>query len=80
MGRVIVNIFDQAGRLVAKTLSEQDGYFSYLGLAPGEYKVMPDEEQLSKLKMKTTGAKVITISQSRDGDLVDNIEFIIITN
>ncbi len=80
IGRVIVNIFDKAGLLVAKTLSEQDGYFSYLGLAPGEYKVMPDEEQLSKLKMITTGAKVITISQSRDGDLVDNIDLIINTN
>lgn len=80
VGRIIINIFDKAGRLVAKTLSEQDGYFSYLGLAPGEYKMMPDEEQLAKLKMASSAAKTITIMQSQDGDIVDNIEFLINAN
>lgn len=54
--RVKLNIYNQDGILAAKTLSEEDGYFSYLGLMPGNYYVVADEEQLKKIKMTAAGS------------------------
>lgn len=78
MGGVIVNIYDQNGNLVAKTLSEPDGYFSYLGLAPGAYKVLIDESQLLKINMiNTTGSVPFNITSKKEGDIVDGVELIL---
>jgi hypothetical protein len=39
IGRMIVNIYNNRAKLVAKMLTETDGYFSYIGLTPGKYNV-----------------------------------------
>ncbi len=77
-GRITIHIYDIYGRKVAETLSESDGYFSYLGLKPGEYSVRIDETQLVKLeyqsapKSRNTVIKVLI-----DGDLIEGLDFTI---
>jgi hypothetical protein len=39
LGRMTIQIFDKLGVKVVETLSESDGYFSYLGLKPGKFTV-----------------------------------------
>jgi hypothetical protein len=75
LGRVILNIYDSSSKLVAKTLSEADGYFSYMGLNPGTYTVAIDPGQLLKLQMNSNAAQSFRIEPSIEGDVIDNIEF-----
>lgn len=74
--RVILQIYDEKGEKVAETLSEFDGYFSYLGLKPGKYIIRVDEEQLNKLNYQSTPAVYqIDIKISAEGDIVEGLEF-----
>ncbi len=76
LGRIIINIFNSKSQLSGKTLSEPDGYYSYLGLAPGVYDVSVDSVQLRKLHLQATPIKQsITILKSQDGDIVEGIDF-----
>ena len=77
-GRIIVNIYRSDSSLAAHTLTESDGYFSYLGLAPGKYEARIDAAQLNKLHMKASPALMqFTISAGFDGDVVDGLEFVL---
>ncbi|MBK6643628.1 MAG: hypothetical protein IPG39_21550 [Bacteroidetes bacterium] len=58
-GKITICIYDSNSKLVGKTLSESDGFFSFLGLNPGTYTVMPDENQMSKLKNDIKSGKDI---------------------
>jgi len=81
LGRIRVNIYSINGKLVGKTLSESDGYYSYLGLTPGSYIVKPDPKQMKKLHMASAPEGTpITIHRSIDGDYVDEIDFVITSN
>ena len=78
IARAKLNIYNQDNILVAKTLSEEDGYFSYLGLMPGNYYVLADEEQLKKIKMTANNPKTgFTIKAKNDGDIADGIEIML---
>ncbi|MDR3705753.1 MAG: hypothetical protein P4L28_07610 [Paludibacteraceae bacterium] len=69
-GRILLNIYNEQGKIVANTQTESDGYFSYLGLPPGNYKVEVDSAQLKLLKMKSK--KVLcTIHPSISGESED---------
>ena len=74
--RINMQIIDEKGNKIAETLSEFDGYFSYLGLKPGKYTVRIDPEQLKKLNYKAL-PKVhqIRIKVSEYGDIIDGIDF-----
>ena len=75
-GRIQVNIYDQDGNFVAKTASESDGYFNYLGLEPGSYYAEVDSMQLRRLKVVSMPKrKDFEILASINGDIIDNIEF-----
>jgi len=77
-GRIIVNFYNKDSGLATHTLSETDGYFSFMGLPPGEYIAMVDTIQLKKLHMTSTPTSVpFTISAGRDGDVVDGLEFVL---
>lgn len=77
-GRIIVCFYDKNSKLVARTISESEGYLSFLGLAPGSYTVMVDTTQLRKLHMIAKPSSTqIEIERSRDGDVVDNLEFVL---
>ncbi len=81
LGRIIVNVYDIDGNLVGRTMSESDGYYSYMGLTPGSYVVKPDPKQMKKLHMTTSPEGIpITIHRSVDGDYVDEIDFVITSN
>ena len=76
LGRIILDFYKNDSILVARTLSEEDGYFNYLGLAPGEYNARIDTTQLHTLHMTASPAILpVTIRRSRDGDIVDGLEF-----
>jgi hypothetical protein len=71
-------IYKSDSTLVKCILTESDGYFNYMGLAPGDYLIQPDPAQLKKLKLKTQQpAYDIHISSRKEGDVIDNIEFIL---
>ncbi len=70
LGRIIVRVTDKSGNLVAKVLTESDGYFNYIGFKPGDYKVFVDSLQLEVLKYQATPV-FATVLENQDGDVVD---------
>ncbi|MEJ1730007.1 hypothetical protein SMA90_27105, partial [Escherichia coli] len=50
-GRITVQFYNQDTVMIYNTLTESDGYFSYMGLAPGKYMAAIDPEQMKKLNM-----------------------------
>jgi len=74
--RIIICIYNQDSALVARQLTEFDGYFNYLGLKPGNYTISLDKGQLEKLNMASSPQSIpFTIHESEDGDMVDWLEF-----
>jgi len=74
-GQIKMCIYDDSG-IVARTVSESDGFFSYLGLSAGNFRVAPDTAQLRKLNMVCTPAfRPVHFDISRDGGMVDGLEF-----
>ncbi len=77
-GRIIVNIYDEEDVPVARILSEPDGFFSFMGLRPGNYFMRVDSLQLSKLNMVADPAVAsFTIKRSISGDYFDGIDFLL---
>jgi len=75
-GRIQLNIFNTDGKFIAKTQSESDGYFTFIGLAPGSYYAQIDSAQLSKLKALSQPDRFnFEIFPSENGDIIDNVEF-----
>ena len=76
LGRILINFYRNDSILAARTMSEADGYFSFLGLAPGPYKARIDSIQLTKLHMTSTPSIIpITVKRTKDGDVIDGMEF-----
>ena len=75
-GRILVCFYRSDSTLAARTLTESDGYYSYLGLKPGKYTVRIDPEQLKKLKIASLPEMIpITVSHSFDGDIIESLDF-----
>ena len=78
IGRITLQIYNQQEKLVAETLSESDGYFSCLGLNPGNYTLRLDETQLAKLGYKSMPQMHnLFIKEMVDGDIVEGLDFVI---
>lgn len=78
LGRIQVNIYDHSGQLVAQTLSEIDGYYSYLGLPPGIYSIKPNPGQLQKLNLQLFPAVWrFEIEPEIHGDVHRKLDFIL---
>ncbi|MBE7171970.1 MAG: carboxypeptidase regulatory-like domain-containing protein [Williamsia sp.] len=76
MGRVVVSIYNREGVLIRQVETEGDGFFSYLGLAPGTYTASIDGQQLARLKLTPPVARhSFRIKPSREGDVADGLEF-----
>lgn len=76
IARVMVNIYNTARQNVARTMTEPDGYYSYLGLSPGKYFARVDTLQLNRLNLISTPDTLqFTILPSRDGDIVEGKNF-----
>jgi hypothetical protein len=75
-GRILVNFYRSDSTLAARTLSESDGYYSYLGLKPGKYIARIDPDQLKKLRMVSSPEKTeINIPHTLEGVIVDGLDF-----
>jgi len=76
LGRIIVNFYNSVNVLTARALTEEDGYFSYFGLAPGSYQVRIDTAQLRKLKMiSIPDSLAFNIMANTEGDYVEDLNF-----
>lgn len=76
VGGFIIAIYNDKSQKVAQTVSEQDGYFSYLGLLPGKYTAKVDGKQLEKLDISVdTTSFEFTILPNIEGSLIDGIKF-----
>ncbi|MFY9364491.1 MAG: hypothetical protein WAP18_05285 [Bacteroidales bacterium] len=80
-GRITVHFFNKDTVFKHSTMTESDGYFSFIGLAPGDYLAAIDPNQMTKLDMTASPAFIpFTIEPSMDGDIVYDLEFIISVN
>lgn len=77
IGRILINIFNAyTGKLITRILTEADGYYSFVGLAPGKYTAAVDTDQLKKLNMTVTmNHKPFQIKMSAEGDIVEGMDF-----
>jgi hypothetical protein len=81
IGRIKVCFYNKDSLLVASTLTEIDGFFSFLGLAPGSYTARIDTAQLRKLHMFASPATLpFDISRTEEGDFVEGINFVLQSN
>ncbi len=78
LGRITVQIYNKQGKKVAETLSERDGYYSYLGLNPDDYTVRIDMEQMDNLGYQATPElRKVVIKKMVDGDIIDGLDFVL---
>jgi hypothetical protein len=78
LGRIIVSFFYANMRSAGKTLSEDDGYFSYFGLTPGRYSVMIDTGQLNKLNMISEPKTIsFEVKAGTEGEIINGLDFIV---
>lgn len=78
LSRIMVNFFDSTGKLAAQTMTESDGYFSYLGLTPGSYIARIDTVQLRALDFSSSPASLtFQIAGSEDGVVADGFQFVL---
>jgi hypothetical protein len=76
LGRIIIGFYTSDKNLVAKTLSEIDGYFGWFGFKPGGYYAMVDTAQIRKLGMTCEPDSIpFTIRAGSEGDYVDGLDF-----
>lgn len=77
LGQIIVNFYNSNAILVGRTVTESDGYFSFMKLAPGAYTAQIDSTQLHKLQMASSPALSFKILSNKDGDVMDGLPFVL---
>ncbi len=77
LARMIVNIYNSESVFVTKVLTEADGFFSFIGLAPGEYRASVDAGQLKKLNMQSSHDLVFKVLPGINGDIVSDLKFVV---
>jgi cell division protein FtsN len=78
IGRILVNVYTEDGELVKKIMTESDGYFTFLGMAPGNYYAMIDPGQRRRLKVTSNPEKIdFVIEPSAWGDIIDGLDFVL---
>lgn len=70
ISRILVNIQDSEGKTVKTVMTESDGFFSYLGLKPGDYIAKVDSIQLNILNMSAEPTS-FKIKEDVNGDIVE---------
>jgi cell division protein FtsN len=77
LGRIIICFYSDNLKPAGKVLTEEDGYFSYFGLAPGNYIVRVDSAQMRKLGMKSEPEilKLNIKGVGLDGVIIDGLDF-----
>jgi len=78
MDRIIVDFYNSSGMLMTKVLTEDDGYYSYFGFAPGSYYVRVDTAQIRKLKMISAPDSLsFNIMKGTEGDYIEGLDFVL---
>ncbi len=78
LGRIIVNFSTSGLKPVGKTLTGDDGSFSYFGFTAGSYTVRIDTAQLRKLGLVSTPDSILfNISARTEGDFVEGLDFLL---
>lgn len=71
-----VQFVNAEGQIVAQTLTDRRGEYYHLGLLPADYTVRIDPQQLQRLGLEATTAKV-TIRSLEEGDIIDGVELVL---
>ncbi len=75
-GRIIMRFSGKNHKLSGTTLTEEDGYYSWFGLVPGNYTVAPDTSQLRKLGMVSEPQTIdFKVTAGLDGEIIDGLDF-----
>ena len=78
LGGISVAIYDHKSVLVAKVATEEDGFYSYLGLKPGKYTARIEDAELDRAGMERGAAPAIfMIKSSKEGDLAGHQDFLL---
>jgi hypothetical protein len=78
LSRIIVNFYNSSSIRVAQTLTETDGYFSYLGLSPGNYTIQVDTGQLHNLNLISLQKDIsFFMAGNAEGSIADGFEFVL---
>jgi cell division protein FtsN len=76
LGRIILSFYTSNLKSAGKALTEDDGFYSYFGLAPGKYIVRVDTGQLRKLRMTSEPETLLfNIKSGIEGDIVAGLDF-----
>jgi cell division protein FtsN len=76
LGRIIVCFYANNLKPAGKTITEEDGFFSFFGLPPGNYHVLADTAQLRKLGMVSDPELLqFSIKGTIDGDIATGLDF-----
>ncbi|MFZ4582686.1 MAG: OmpA family protein, partial [Paludibacter sp.] len=70
ISRILINIFNSKGKTEKTVMTESDGFYSYLGLKPGQYYAVVDSTQLKVLNMSAEPA-AFKIKEDVNGDIVE---------
>jgi hypothetical protein len=75
-GRIIVSFYNASHKQAGRTITEDDGYFSYFGLAPGKYMVRIDTAQLQRLGMNSEPeSREFNIVPGSEGAIINDLDF-----
>jgi hypothetical protein len=79
IGRILIRFFNKnSTKVVAETLSESDGYFTYMGFGPGEFVARIDSAQLKDLNFVADPIqKEFVIKIVEAGDVVSDVDFVL---
>lgn len=78
LGRILVNIYKTDSTLAKQLITESDGYFSFMGLSPGDYFLTPDSIQRTRLRMTATPEFIgFRIAPTTLGDIVSGLQLVL---
>lgn len=77
LGQIVIKLFKKGSTTAfAEVRSEQDGFFSYSELPPGDYTAAVDASQLSTLDCKAEPAfQAFSVNSNIDGNTISGINF-----
>jgi hypothetical protein len=78
-GRIMLEFLNAKDSVkVGETMSDPDGYFSYVGLKAGDYLMKINSDQLKKLGYNPDSAfRKLTVIPKEDGDIIEGKDFIL---
>jgi hypothetical protein len=78
LGRVLINIYHEDGRLFTQTMTEPDGYFINMQLPPGNYYLTPDFAQLQRMGVTADQERIgFEIMPDEYGDIVFGLDLVL---